>query len=326
MKVFVFSLRDYDEKAFLIKFCEKYNIEFGYTNETPCFDNVHLAAGYDAVDIITTPTSAQVIDKYHEMGIKCIATRTIGFDHIDYKYAASLGIGVVNISYSPATVADFTVMMMLMGLRKVKYIRLRADVQDYSLEGKLARELPQCTVGVIGTGRIGETVIKDLSGFGCRILANDTNPKESLVQNVEYVDLDTLFSESDIITLHAPAFDSTYHMLDEAAFAKMKDGVGIVNCARGSLIDTEALIKNLDNGKVGFACLDVIENEGGLFYFNRMGEPLCNHDLAILESYPNVIVMPHMAFYTDEAVSNMVENSLLGIKEYFETGKCVNIK
>ena len=326
MKVFVFSLRDYDEKAFLIKFCEKYNIEFGYTNETPCFDNVHLAAGYDAVDIITTPTSAQVIDKYHEMGIKCIATRTIGFDHIDYKYAASLGIGVVNISYSPATVADFTVMMMLMGLRKVKYIRLRADVQDYSLEGKLARELPQCTVGVIGTGRIGETVIKDLSGFGCRILANDTNPKESLVQNVEYVDLDTLFSESDIITLHAPAFDSTYHMLDEAAFAKMKDGVGIVNCARGSLIDTEALIKNLDNGKVGFACLDVIENEGGLFYFNRMGEPLCNHDLAILESYPNVIVMPHIAFYTDEAVSNMVENSLLGIKEYFETGKCVNIK
>lgn len=326
MKVFVFSLRDYDEKAFLIKFCEKYNIEFGYTNETPCLDNVHLAEGYDAVDIITTPTSAQVIDKYHEMGIKCIATRTIGFDHIDYKYAASLGMGVVNISYSPATVADFTVMMMLMGLRKVKYIRLRADVQDYSLEGKLARELPQCTVGVIGTGRIGETVIKDLSGFGCRILANDPNPKESLVQNVEYVDLDTLVNESDIITLHAPAFDSTYHMLDEAAFAKMKDGVGIVNCARGSLIDTEALIKNLDNGKVGFACLDVIENEGGLFYFNRMGEPLGNHDLAILESYPNVIVMPHMAFYTDEAVSNMVENSLLGIKEYFETGKCVNIK
>lgn len=326
MKVFVFSLRDYDEKAFLIKFCEKYNIEFGYTNETPCLDNVHLAEGYDAVDIITTPTSAQVIDKYHEMGIKCIATRTIGFDHIDYKYAASLGMGVVNISYSPATVADFTVMMMLMGLRKVKYIRLRADVQDYSLEGKLARELPQCTVGVIGTGRIGETVIKDLSGFGCRILANDPNPKESLIQNVEYVDLDTLVSESDIITLHAPAFDSTYHMLDEAAFAKMKDGVGIVNCARGSLIDTEALIKNLDNGKVGFACLDVIENEGGLFYFNRMGEPLGNHDLAILESYPNVIVMPHMAFYTDEAVSNMVENSLLGIKEYFETGKCVNIK
>lgn len=326
MKVFVFSLRDYDEKAFLIKFCEKYNIEFGYTNETPCLDNVHLAAGYDAVDIITTPTSAQVIDKYHEMGIKCIATRTIGFDHIDYEYAASLGMGVVNISYSPATVADFTVMMMLMGLRKVKYIRLRADVQDYALEGKLARELPQCTVGVIGTGRIGETVIKDLSGFGCRILANDPNPKESLGQNVEYVDLDTLVSESDIITLHAPAFDSTYHMLDEAAFARMKDGVGIVNCARGSLIDTEALIKNLDNGKVGFACLDVIENEGGLFYFNRMGEPLGNHDLAILESYPNVIVMPHMAFYTDEAVSNMVENSLLGIKEYFETGKCVNIK
>ena len=326
MKVFVFSLRNYDEKAFLEKFCEKYNIEFGYTNETPCLENVHLAAGYDAVDIITTPTSAEVIDKYHEMGIKCIATRTIGFDHIDYKHAASLGIGVVNISYSPATVADFTVMMMLMGLRKVKYIKLRADVQDYSLEGKIARELPQCTVGVIGTGRIGQTVIQDLSGFGCKILANDPNPKDSLGDNVEYVDLDTLIRESDIITLHAPAFDSTYHMLDEAAFAKMKDGVGIVNCARGSLIDTEALIENLDNGKVGFACLDVIENEGSLFYFNRMGEPLGNHDLAILESYPNVIVMPHMAFYTDEAVSNMVENSLLGIKEYFETGKCVNIK
>ncbi len=316
MKLFVYSMRDFDEKPFFDKFCEKYGVEYGYTSQTPCLENMELAAGYDAVDIITTVIDRPMIDRLHQLGVKCISTRTIGYDHIDWKYAKSLGMGVTNVTYSPASVADFTVMLMLMGLRKMKHIMMRGDVQDFTLRGKLARELPSCAVGVIGTGRIGETVIRNLSGFGCRILAYDPFPKESVKAFGEYIDLDKLFREADIITLHAPATEENYHLIDGKALEMMKKGVGIVNCARGSLIDSDALIEAIESSKVGFACLDVVEHESGLYYFDRMGEPLGNPRLAILRSYANVIVTSHMAFYTDEAVANMAENSILGAKKY----------
>lgn len=317
MKLFVYSMRDFDEKPFFDKFCEKYDVEYGYTAETPCLANAELAAGYDAVDIITTVIDRELIDKFYQLGIKCISTRTIGYDHIDWKYAKKLGMGITNVTYSPSSVADFTVMLILMGLRKMKHIMMRGDVQDFTLRGKLARELPGCTVGVIGTGRIGETVIRNLTGFGCKILAYDPYQKESVKALGEYVELEQLFCESDIITLHVPATDENYHLIDNNALRMMKDGVGIVNCARGALIDSDALIDAIESEKVGFACLDVVEHESGLYYFDRMGEPLGNPRLAILRSYANVIVTSHMAFYTDEAVANMAENSILGAKKYF---------
>lgn len=323
MKIFVYSLRKYDEEVFFKKFAKQYGIEYGYTEEMPTIANTYLAEGYDAIDILTSPVDSDMLDEYKKLGIKCIATRTIGYEHIDYEYAKKIGIGVINITYSPDSVADYTVMMMLMGLRKIKYIRMRAGVHDFSLEGKLAGELKNCTVGVIGTGKIGSAVIRDLAGFGCRIIAYDPYENEAVKKFAEYTDIESLYRESDIITLHAPYFESNHHMIDCEAFDKMKQGVGIVNCARGALIDSDALIANVENGKVGFAALDVVEHEYGLYYFNRMGEPLNNPRLAILNSYHNVIVTPHMAFYTDEAVSNMVENSLIGLIEYFNTGKCV---
>ena len=320
MKLFVYSMREFDEKPFFDRFCEKYGVEYGYTTQTPCLDNVELARGYDAVDIITTIIDAEMLRRFREIGVKCITTRTIGYDHIDATCAASLGIGVTNVTYSPDSVADYTVMMMLMGLRKIKHIMQRADVQDFTLRGKLARELPACTVGVIGTGRIGATVIRDLAGFGCRILAYDLCEKEEVKKYAAYTDLDTIFAESDIITLHAPATEETYHMINDGAISRMKQGAGIVNCARGALIDSDALIRGIEAGKIGFACLDVVEHESGLYYFDRMGEPLNNPRLAILRSYANVIVTSHMAFYTDEAVANMAENSIIGAKLYMEGG------
>ena len=316
MKIFGFSIREFDEEAFLKQYCEKYNVEYDYTSQTPCLENLEMARGYDALNILTTPFPKEMIDKCHEMGIKVIATRTIGYDHIDYEYARSIGMGVLNITYSPSTVADYTIMMILLGLRKFKETMLRAQVQDFTLKGKLGREIRNCTIGVIGTGRIGKQVISDLQGFGCRIIAYDPYKDSEVEKLAEYVDLDTLLSSSDVITLHAPGINENYHMLGQDAFKKMKDGVGIVNCARGMLMDSDALIDNIESGKVGFACLDVVEHEGGLYYFNRMGEPLNNPRLAILNSYPNVIVTPHAAFYTDEAVSNMVENSILNIIDY----------
>jgi D-lactate dehydrogenase len=295
-------------------------VEWAYTNETPSMENLHYAKGYDVVDIITTVIDKNMIDKWQELGVKCIATRTIGYDHIDSEYAKSVGMGVVNISYSPASVADYTVMMILMGCRKIRHIMERASVQDFTLKGKIGIELHNATVGVIGTGRIGKTVINELYGFGCNIIAYDIYKSEEVKAKAEYVSLEELYKRSDIITLHAPATEDNYHMIDKSAIEQMKTGVMIINCARGSLIDTQALIDGIESGKIGFAGLDVIEQESGLYYFNRMGEPLGNPQLAILKSYSNVIVTPHTAFYTDEAVANMVENSILCASEFINRG------
>lgn len=279
-------------------------------------DNLELAKGYDVVNVITTVFDQPMLKKLHDMGVKCIATRTIGYDHIDVDYAKSLGMGVIHISYSPNSVADYAIMMMLMGLRRMPHIMERANIQDYTLKGKIGRELPDCTVGIIGTGRIGRTVIRHLSGFGCKMLAYDLYENEEVKQYAEYTDLDTLLKNSDVITLHAPATDDNYHMIDASAIEKMKQDVVIINCARGALIDTDALIDGIESGKVGFAGLDVVEHESGLYYFNRMGEPLHNPKLAILRSYSNVLVSPHTAFYTEEAVANMAENSIIGAMKY----------
>lgn len=318
MRIFVYSMREYDELIFFEKFCSQYGVEFSYTTQTPCLENAELAKGYDVIDIITTVMDKPIIDKFHEIGIRCISSRTIGYDHIDVEYAHSLGMGVTNVTYNPASVADYTIMLMLMGCRKVQHIMQRAAVQDYTLKGKIGREISDCTIGIIGTGRIGSTVVKHLTGFGCKILAYDIYENEEVKKSAGYVSLDRLLSESDIITLHAPATQDNYHMIDSKAIGVMKDGVIIINCARGALIDTDALIDGIESGKIGFAGLDVVEHESGLYYFNRMGEPLNNPRLAILRSYSNVIVTPHTAFYTDEAVSNMAENSIIGAMQFMK--------
>lgn len=321
MKMYVYSMRETDELPYFERFCRENDVEYAYTTQTPCMENLSLAAGYDIVNIITTVINTEMIDKWHELGVRCIATRTIGYDHIDYNYAKSLGMGVIHITYSPASVADYAIMMMLMGCRRIPYIMQKAQIQDYTLDGEIGIELPDATVGVIGTGRIGRTLIRHLSGFGCRLLAYDIYESDEVRDYAQYTDLDTIFRECDIITLHAPATQDNYHMIDAAAIEKMKRGVILINCARGSLIDTQALIDGIETGKVGFAGLDVIEQESGLYYFNRMGEPLNNPQLAILRSYANVLVTPHTAFYTEQAISDMVENSIVCAKAYINGEK-----
>mgnify|MGYP004444617535 CR=1 FL=1 len=316
-KVFVYGMRDFDELPFFEKFTREMGMELAYTAEYPSPDNWHYTKGCDAVNILTTETGPDMMDALQANGVKCIVTRTIGYDHVDVNYAHKIGMGVGAITYSPATVADYTIMLMLIACRKLKYIMAKGDVQDYRLgTAKLGRELRSCTVGVIGTGRIGKTVIRQLSGWGCKILANDVYESDEVKQYAEYVDLETLYANSDIITLHAPAMESTYHMLNAETFAQMKDGVIIINCARGQLIDTQALIDALNSGKVGYACLDVIEKELGVYYRDLSGQILDNPEMHVLKGMHNVYFSPHMAFYTDEAVSNMAENSLIAIKAY----------
>jgi len=312
MRLFVYSMREFNELPCFEKFCAKYGIDFDYTTQTPCLENLGLCKGYEVVDIITTVIDRPMLDELYRLGVRCLTTRTIGYDHIDTEYAKQLGIGVAHVSYSPNSVADYTIMLMLMGCRRMKHIMERAAVQDYTLKGKLGREIQDCMVGIIGTGRIGKTLVRHLSGFGCEMLAYDIYESDEVKEHARYVDLDTIYRDCDIITLHAPATEDNYHMIDAGAIEKMKPGVMLINCARGSLVDTDALIDGIESGKIGFAGLDVIEHESGLYYFNRMGEPLHNPKLAVLRSYSNVIVSPHTAFYTDEAVTNMAENSILG--------------
>lgn len=310
MKLFVYNYRDFDEAEFFTKFSKIYNVSLGICRQPPSLDNVHLAEGYSYVSIITSKIDADLMAAFSKIGVKVISTRTIGYDHIDLEAAKALGVGVSNATYSPYCVADYTIMLMLMTIRKMKRIMQRGMINDFSLDGNQGQELHNFTVGVIGTGKIGETVIKQLSGFGCKILAYDLYQKDSVKAYAEYTDLDTLLRSSNMITLHTPLTDDNYHLINQEAIDKMPQGTMIINTARGGLIDTKALIANLENGKLGGAGLDVIEDEFGLYYFDRKSDVFLKNDLYILRSLPNVVITHHMAFYSDQATSDMVEHSI----------------
>ena len=310
MKIFVFSYRDFDEAEYFQKFSREYGVELGICREAPSLENAYLVEGYEYLSIITTKIDAALLEKYHEFGVKMISTRTIGYDHIDLEAAKKFGIQISNVTYSPECVADYTIMLMLMAIRKMKRIMQREEINDFSLSGIQGRELPNFTVGVLGTGKIGRSVIRNLSGFGCKIYAYDLYENEEVKQRAEYVSLDEIFEKCDLITLHTPLSDENFHIIDARAISKMKDGVVIVNTARGGLIDTKALIDGLESGKISAAGLDVIEDEFGMYYYDRKSDILSKRDLYILRGFPNVIVTPHMAFYTDQAVSDMVRHSI----------------
>jgi len=309
MKILAYSHRN-DETEFFKEFSEKYNVDVKLLKDEPCMENAHEAKGFDAISIITTLIDEDLVKKFKEYGVKFISTRTIGYDHVDIKAASKEGITVGNATYSPNSVADYTVMLILMAIRKVKLIMVRSDGQDYSLKGVQGKELHNLKVGVIGTGRIGRTVIKQLSGFNCEIFAYDIYENEEVKKYAKYVPLQELMEHSDIITLHMPATEDNYHIINKENIEKMKEGTYIINTARGSLIDTDALIEGIVSKKLGGAALDVIEHEAGLYYNDLKDEILDNKHLAILKSLPNVIVTPHTAFYTNQAVSDMVENSI----------------
>ena len=309
-KVFFYSMRPYDELDFAQKLAKQMGIEIGYSTEYPTLENAMLAQGYDAVSVTPCDMSAPMVQRFHDLGVKYICNCSIGYDHVDLEKARELGMKVANVDYPPNGVANFAIMLMLMSLRKAGHILKRGEVQDYSLKGKIGKDISTCTVGVIGTGRIGRTVLQHLSGFGCRLLAYDLYPNDDVKKIAEYVSLETLLAESDVITLHTNATEENHHLLNAEAFAKMKPGVTIINTARGKLIDSDALLAALESGQVGAAGLDVLENENGLYYYNRMGDVIPNPELAALRSMPNVILTDHTAFYTEEDVESMVRGVL----------------
>lgn len=318
MRVTVYNCREFDEKELFLRYEKELGMELVLCPEAPSLDNIPLAKGSACVNIITSKITRELMEAFHAQGVKYLTTRTIGYDHIDIEAAKEFGIKVANAPYGPHGVADYTVMLILMSIRKMKRIIERTNIQDYTLAGIQGKELKDLTVGIIGTGRIGKTVIKNLSGFGAKMLAYDLHEQEEVRKYAQYVPLEKLFEEADVITLHTPLTEENYHLIDEKSLAHMKDGVVIVNTARGALIDSKALINAIESGKVGAAGLDVVEDEFGLYYYDHKSDILNNRELAVLRGFPNVTVSHHMAFYTDNCVETVVRDSLLGCKLFME--------
>lgn len=313
MKIMVYEARE-DERAALSKQAERLGIELKVTDAVPTLDNAEQAAGCAGISILGQGKIGRaLLDVYKAMGVRYLSTRTIGYNHIDVAYAREIGVRVCNARYAPNGVADFTVMMMLMCLRHYKQAMWRGQVNDFTLYGLQGREMKDLTIGIMGTGRIGTQVIRTLSGFGSRILAYDPRRNEAIADQVTYVDLDTLLTESDLISLHMPLLDSTRHIINRETIAKMKDGVVLINCSRGELADLDALVDGIESQKIGALGMDTSEGETGIIHEDHCVDILPNRNWFYLHQFRNVIMTQHMAFYTDAAVESMVECGIQGI-------------
>jgi D-specific alpha-keto acid dehydrogenase len=254
-----------------------------------------------------TPISNPTLLALSRAGVTYISTRSIGYNHLDLSYAEQLGLQVGNVAYSPDSVADYTLMVILMAIRNAKSIVRQTDLHDYRLNDARGKELRDLTVGVIGTGRIGTAVLHRLRGFGCRTLAHDVCPAAV----AQYVPLDELLQESDIVTLHTPLDPQTHHLLNRERIERLKPGAIVVNTGRGALIDTSALLEAVESDRLGGAALDVLEGEDGIFYADCRDTDIQNEPLLRLQKHPNVLISPHTAYYTDRALRDTVQNSIL---------------
>jgi D-specific alpha-keto acid dehydrogenase len=282
-------------------------------------ETARLASGNRCISVghktRITPVTLRALSR---VGVSYISTRSIGYDHIDVDYAGRVGISVGNVCYSPDSVADYTVMMLLMAVRHAKSTVRRADVHDYRLHDVRGKELRDLTVGVVGTGHIGTAVMERLRAFGCRILAygNRAGASGSPGDAGDEVSLDELLRSSDVVTLHAPLNAGTHHLLDRERIQRMKPGAFVVNTGRGALVDTTALVAALEDGRLGGVALDVVEGEEGVFYADRRNAPIDSKPLLRLQEMPNAFISPHTAYYTDRVLSDMVENSITNCLEF----------
>ena len=322
IKVAFFDTKSYDKPSFE-KYGKEHGLEIKFFETKLTEDTAELAKGFDGVCIFVNDTaSAPVIDKLHALGVKFIALRCAGFNNVDIKHAFQK-IHVFRVpAYSPYAVAEHAMALLLTSIRRIHKAYIRTKDFNFSLSGFTGFDLHGKTVGVIGTGKIGKVFIGICKGFGMRVLAYDKYPDKNL--GVDYVPLNQLFEESDVISLHCPLTEETQHLINSESIAQMKKGVVLLNTSRGALIDTDALIEGIKSRKIGAACLDVYEEESDFFFEDCSGHIMEDDTLARLISMPNVIVTSHQAFLTEEALSNIAETTVLNIKEFMQTGACEN--
>ncbi|MFQ9515711.1 MAG: 2-hydroxyacid dehydrogenase [Eubacterium sp.] len=319
MKILFYDTKKYDKESF-DKILPKYkNIEIEYTESDISVRTARYASGFDAIcAFVSSDLSKEVIEILAKEGIKLILMRCAGFNNIDLKAAEKNGITILRVpGYSPEAVAEHAMALALASNRHIHkgYIKVREN--NFSLVGLTGLNLHHKTAGIIGTGKIGAAMCKICNGFGMRVIAYDIYQNPDL-DFVEYVDLDTLLEESDLISLHCPLTDDSYHIINSKTIKKMKNGVILVNTSRGALIDTEDLIKGIRTHKFHSVGLDVYEEETDNVFENREDDIMQTSITSRLLSFPNVIVTSHQAFLTEEALEAISYTTLENAQSYIE--------
>lgn len=322
MKIAFFDAKQYDKESFEIAARDS-GIEFKFYDTKLNADTASLARGADGVCIFVSDTvDREVAEKLHSLGVKYIALRCAGYNNVDLK-ATEGKLRVVRVpAYSPYAVAEHAMAMLLTSIRRIHKAYIRTKDFNFSLSGLTGFDLHGKTVGIVGMGKIGSVFSDICQGFGMKILAYDKYPRE--LEGVEFTELDRLFADSDIISLHCPLTPESYHMISGDAIAKMKKGVMIINTSRGALIDSDALLEAIKSRQIGGACLDVYEEEGDLFFEDLSGHIISDDTLARLITMPNVLVTSHQAFLTNEALKNIADVTVSNLLELERDGECAN--
>ena len=312
MKTTIFSTHKFDKPSIENANNGKHKLsflEFRLTKETAL-----LAEGSEAIALFSgDDASSEVLEILHKQGIKFIALRSAGFNHVDLEKAAELNMKVARVpAYSPYAIAEHTMALILALNRKLTKAHNRVRDQNFSLNGLTGFDLNGKTVGVIGTGKIGSVLVKILHGFGCNILVQDIIEDENLINSygVHYTDCETICKQADIISLHVPLTASTKHLIDKKHIALMKSGVMLINTSRGGLVDTKAVIDGLKAKKIGYFGIDVYEEEEGLFFEDHSEDILQDDVIARLMTFNNVLITSHQAFLTETALTNIAETTI----------------
>ena len=323
MRTLVFSNRNYFQKA-LSEVCSTHDLHFLETRLDSL--TAPLAAGYPAVLVfVNDRVDRATLQILAHGGTRLVATLSTGYNHIDVPAARELGITVASVpSYSPHAVSEFTLGLILSLARHIPRACQRVRDNNFELEGLEGFELKQKTVGVFGTGAIGTQVVRNLSGFGCRILAHDPVPQSCLQPLARYVSQAEILRESDILTFHVPLLPATRHLVNPSTLTEMKRGVILINTSRGAIYDTHAVIFGLKSGHIGGLAIDVYEEEAGLFFADHSSDILTDDIFARLLTFPNVLVTGHQAFLTDHALHKIAKTTLHSLTEFETQGSCTH--
>lgn len=326
MKVAIFSSKGYDEASFA-EINEQFGHELTFFESKLTADTAVLAGGYEAVCVFVNDQVDQAtIAQLAAGGTRIIATRSAGYNQIDLQAAEASGLTVVRVpAYSPNAVSEFTVGLILTLGRQIHRAYNRVRDNNFELDGLQGIELYQKTIGVFGTGRIGVSVLRNLSGFGAKLLAYDLYRNPEAEELATYIDDPAeMASQCDIISLHLPLTPETQHIINADNIPRLKDGVFIINTSRGALLDTLAVIEGLKSGKIGYLAIDVYEIEGDLFFQDLSNEIVADDVFSRLLTFPNVLVTGHQAFLTGRALNNIAETTLQNLTQFAETGHCEN--
>ena len=319
MKITFFAAKSYDRESFnkILGEYPELSLEYWETELSPK-TAAYVTDSQAVCAFVSSDVGSEVLEVLANRGVKLVLMRCAGFNNVDLEAAARLGVKVMRVpGYSPEAVAEHAMALLLTINRRTHKAFIRTREFNFSLQGLAGFDLYGKTVGIIGTGKIGRVFADICRGFGMRILAYDKFPAQNA--GLEYVDLPTLFRESDIISLHCPLTEETAHIIDSDSIAMMKKGVTIINTSRGALINTEDLITGIKEKKIGAACLDVYEEEGDLFYEDFSGHIVQDDKLVRLIAMPNVIVTSHQAFLTQEALDNIAATTVENLRK-FEAG------